>query len=216
MALRKGDQARRNREHFPLLPLYTLDVRTSDPPHYDEHGNFVPQPITEFPFMSLIDRLVRFLHTPGALGKMTNVAQYGPVLKEQWHGRVFRENPLFTIDRFRAEDETVYNLGENWLYRDEMGNIHLVLLAGIVQDETGLVDTLKFFVRLYQVGAKPSRSDQPRHAVLTENELVLTQIELCARMVRPVQVEHRPSAHPPPGNARVPPVACCAAPVRTS
>ena len=114
--LRSGGTARRNRERFPLLPLYSLTVKTSDPPYNDAHGVLVSQPMTEFPFMSLADRIERLVRTPGAIDKLVTEARHGPVLKEQWHGRMFRENSLFTIDRFRA-DHVVYSLGECWHFR---------------------------------------------------------------------------------------------------
>jgi hypothetical protein len=101
--------------------------------------------MTEFPFMSLVDRIVRFVKTPGSIEKMVTEAKCGPALKEQWHGRIFRENPLFTVDRFR-DDDKIYTLDENWIYKNTANMEQLVMITGIVCDEKKLED--KFFVRL--------------------------------------------------------------------
>ncbi len=64
----------------------------------------------------------RFLDNLDSLDSLTVTAQHGPVAEEQCHGRIFRENPLFTVSRVMTNAETVVNLGAS----DNTGQLSII------------------------------------------------------------------------------------------
>ena len=79
---------------------------------------------------------------------------HGRVAKEQWHGRAWRENPLFTLDRVTTPSNIIVSLGQTWLYADKDGDEQLGMITGIALDEASNDATV--FVRQCE------RSDPPR------------------------------------------------------
>ena len=134
--LRSGKQVRRTRELFPLLPLFLLDVQQNILPFYDEEGVYTSSTTVEFPFFALADDLIpRFLDSLVSLDSLTVAAQHGPLSEEQWHGRIFRENPLFTISRVTTSEDKVVILGENWVLLALDNTEQLCMITGIALDE---------------------------------------------------------------------------------
>jgi len=134
--LRSGQQVRRTRERFPLLPLFSLDVQQNILPFYDEEGVYTSSTTVEFPFFALAEDVIpRFLNTLDSLDSLTVAAKHGPFAEEQWHGRIFRENPLFTISRVTTNQDSVVALGENWKFLASDETEQLCMITGIALDE---------------------------------------------------------------------------------
>ena len=165
-------------------------------PFYDQEGKFVAERDVEFPFFDFTgDVIPRFLNTVDSLENLTFTAGCGAFAKEQWHGRIFRESPLFTIDRVRTPEDKVVNLGDNWMILDETGQELLCMITGIaLDDETSLVNV---FVRHYELSKQQSRG--VLEVILTEAEEVILFDDLDFRLLRVVSVQHFPSVRPVPG-----------------
>jgi hypothetical protein len=124
--LRSGGIVRGKRELFPLLPLYSLDVKTSTPSHFDSAGYWIETTYAELSFCSIVDVICRMLTTPGMLDQLTVVAKTGPIVKEVWHGRIFRECGLFTPHRIRMSNK-LYHIGDTFTFLAPRSATHLPL-----------------------------------------------------------------------------------------
>ncbi len=127
--LLSGDQLRRKRELFPLLPIYSLDVSKSILPIY-ENGKLVTSSLVAFPFFSLIDLVNRFLQTPGRIADLNFTAIHAPQVKEQWHGQAYREIPQFTIDWVRMVNENIIDIGTTGCIKTKQKILSCVWLLG--------------------------------------------------------------------------------------
>ena len=57
----------------------------------------------------------------GRLHELTFTEMHAPIIKEQWHGKAYREIPQFTIDWLRMANEKIVFIGENWMYKNKTG-----------------------------------------------------------------------------------------------
>jgi hypothetical protein len=65
------------------------------------------------PHHSLFDVIARILEYPGNYGKMKFVASVGSAMSEFWHGRVFRQSPLFAEHKIHnKETGETFQLGQ--------------------------------------------------------------------------------------------------------
>jgi len=194
--LLSGDQLRRKREIFPLLPLYSLNVSKTILPVY-ENGELVTSSSADFPFFSLIDVVNRFLQTPGRLADLNFTAIHAPQVKEQWHGQAYREIPQFTIDWVRTMNDNVIYIGDNWLYKDNTGNKKLCLVTGISHREGSCEVKLHLRNYITTPNAKKRKRAETPACILSEENTALNYDELDEKMIKCVRVNHKPSIKSP-------------------
>ena len=99
-------------DRFSVMPLYTVKVPSTKPPH----EGVAPAPV-EVPFHDLFDMLRYLIQFPGNLESM----RFGAVhqdgfAKQLWHGAIMRESPLYTFPAFTGRNDLEFFLNDDVAY----------------------------------------------------------------------------------------------------
>lgn len=188
----------RKRAQLPLLPLFHKKLKETDPSQIDADGNWDTSRTVEFPFHSVCDIINQELLLPNSMDDFVFEAKTGPICREQWHGRQFRESPLFTVASVVIRNITL-SLGDTILCRNKSGHGNEVcLIAGISRNEA--TGKLVCFLRKYNFSTGTEKGKRKRtELTLTEVEEILNLSDIGLRFVERVEVEHEPSARPRTG-----------------
>jgi hypothetical protein len=189
--VQSGPTLRNNREQLGLMPLYTLNVPNKKK-HLDSSGKLLLG-TSEYVCHSLVDVVVHLASQPDVMENLVCEARTGSNVKEQWHGRVFRECPLYTSDRLRT-DGGVYDLGSTLIDQSR----RIWLLSGIARDEQ--TNRWCCYLRRYQsIGSARHDNKTIRELALTEDERKISADAMDSECFQRVSIHHIPHLGAPAG-----------------